>query len=105
MLASNGRVARRWPLPALAANHVIDRSEPGEANDGVPTPANLKLAVEKFRERTNADETIGFLFDDPGHGGDEKGARKDLGVLEPSGYFEHPEERPVSVPDGFLAMT
>jgi hypothetical protein len=28
-----------------------------------------------------------------------------LGVLEPSGYFEHPEERPVSVPDGFLAMT
>ena len=74
----------------------VDRPEPGEANDGVPTAANMKLAVEKFRDRTNADETSSFLFYYSGHGGYEKGARKDYGVLQPSGYFEHPDE-PMSV--------
>lgn len=74
----------------------VDRPEPGEATDGVPTAANLKLAVEKFRDRTQADETSSFLFYYSGHGGYEKGARKDYGVLQPSGYFEHPEE-PMSV--------
>ncbi|MEW6431971.1 MAG: caspase family protein [Myxococcota bacterium] len=74
----------------------VDVPAPGEATDGVPTAANLKLAVEKFRDRTNADETSSFFFYYSGHGGYEKGARKDYGVLQPSGYFEHPDQ-PMSV--------
>jgi hypothetical protein len=74
----------------------VDQPEPGEATDGVPTAANMKLAIEKFRERTNADDTSSFLFYYSGHGGYEKGARKDYGVLQPSGYFEH-EDQPMSV--------
>lgn len=74
----------------------VDQPEPGEATDGVPTAANLKLAVEKFRDRTQADESSSFLFYYSGHGGYEKGARKDFGVLQPSGYFEQPGQ-PMSV--------
>jgi hypothetical protein len=74
----------------------VDRPEPGEATDGVPTAANLKLAVEKFRDRTNADDTSSFLFYYSGHGGYEKGARKDYGVLQPAGYFEQADQ-PMSV--------
>ncbi len=74
----------------------VDRPEAGEATDGVPTAAALKLAVEKFRERYDADDTSSFLFYYSGHGGYEKGARKDFGVLQPSGYFEN-EAQPMSV--------
>ncbi|MBE2251535.1 MAG: caspase family protein [Myxococcus sp.] len=73
----------------------VDRPEPGEETDGVPTAENLKLAVERFRQRFGADETSSFLFYYSGHGGFEAGARRDFGVLQPSGYFEHPE-RPIS---------
>lgn len=73
----------------------VDRPEPGEATDGLPTAENLKLAVERFRQRFEADETSSFLFYYSGHGGFEAGARKDFGVLQPAGYFEHPE-RPIS---------
>ncbi|MBL8920680.1 MAG: caspase family protein [Myxococcaceae bacterium] len=74
----------------------VDRPEPGEATDGEPTAENLKLAVERFRQRfPTADETSSFLFYYSGHGGFEAGARKDFGVLQPAGYFEHPE-RPIS---------
>jgi hypothetical protein len=52
----------------------------------------LKLAVERFRERfPQAGPQSSFLFYYSGHGGYEKGARKDFGVLQPSGYFEHPD--------------
>lgn len=73
----------------------VDKPEGQEAVEGAPTAANLKLAVEKFRERFNADETSSFLFYYSGHGGYEKGARKDFGVLQPSGYFEN-EALPIS---------
>lgn len=74
----------------------LDRPEPGEATDGEPTAENLKLAVERFRQRfSTADDTSSFLFYYSGHGGFEAGARKDFGVLQPAGYFEHPE-RPIS---------
>jgi hypothetical protein len=82
-----------------ARDHVlffVDRPEPGETTDGEPTAENLKLAVERFRQRfSSADETSSFLFYYSGHGGFEAGARKDFGVLQPAGYFEHPE-RPIS---------
>jgi hypothetical protein len=52
----------------------------------------LKLAVERFRERfPQAGPQSSFLFYYSGHGGYEKGARKDFGVLQPAGYFEHPD--------------
>lgn len=73
----------------------VDKPEQGEAVEGAPTAANLKLAVEKFRERFDADETSSFLFYYSGHGGYEKGARKDFGVLQPTGYFEN-EALPIS---------
>lgn len=74
----------------------VDRPEPGEPTDGAPTAENLKLAIERFRSRfPSADETSSFLFYYSGHGGFEAGARKDFGVLQPAGYFEHPE-RPIS---------
>jgi len=73
----------------------VDQPEPGEPTDGVPTAENLKLAVERFRQRFTADDSSSFLFYYSGHGGFEAGARKDFGVLQPSGYFEHPE-RPIS---------
>jgi hypothetical protein len=73
----------------------IDRPQPGEAVDGPPTAAAMKLAVERFRERTHADETSSFLFYYSGHGGYEKGARKDFGVLQPAGYFDD-EAAPIS---------
>jgi hypothetical protein len=58
-----------------------------------PDAATLKLAVERFRERyPKADANSSFLFYYSGHGGYEKGARKDYGVLQPAGYFEHPDE-------------
>lgn len=82
-----------------ARDHVlffVDRPEPGEATDGQPTAENLKLAVERFRQRfASADDSSSFLFYYSGHGGFEAGARKDFGVLQPAGYFEHPE-RPIS---------
>lgn len=71
--------------------YFIDAPEPGEATDGVPTAANLKLAVERFHERGSVAESSSFFFYYSGHGGYEKGARKDYGVLQPSGYFEHPD--------------
>lgn len=74
---------------------LVDRPEAGEATDGAPTAAGLKLAVERFRARYAADETSSFLFYYSGHGGYEKGARKDFGVLQPSGYFEN-EALPMS---------
>ncbi len=74
----------------------VDRPEQGEQTDGEPTAENLKLAVERFRSRfPSADETSSFLFYYSGHGGFEAGARKDFGVLQPAGYFEHPD-RPIS---------
>lgn len=74
----------------------VDRPEAGEHTDGEPNAENLKLAVERFRSRfPSADETSSFLFYYSGHGGFEAGARKDFGVLQPAGYFEHPE-RPIS---------
>ncbi len=73
----------------------VDRPEPGEQTDGVPTAENLKLAVERFRQRFTADDSSNFLFYYSGHGGFEAGARKDFGVLQPSGYFERPD-RPIS---------
>lgn len=73
----------------------VDRPEAGEQTDGIPTAENLKLAVERFRQRFTADDSSSFLFYYSGHGGFEAGARKDFGVLQPSGYFEHPE-RPIS---------
>jgi hypothetical protein len=73
----------------------VDRPEPGEAVEGPPTAAAMKLAVERFRERTHADETSSFLFYYSGHGGYEKGARKDFGVLQPAGYFDD-ETAPIS---------
>ncbi len=73
----------------------VDRPEPGETVEGPPTAAAMKLAVERFRERTHADETSSFLFYYSGHGGYEKGARKDFGVLQPAGYFDD-ETAPIS---------
>jgi uncharacterized caspase-like protein len=53
----------------------------------------LKLAVERFRERyPQAGPQSSFVFYYSGHGGYEKGARKDFGVLQPAGYFEHPDQ-------------
>jgi hypothetical protein len=64
--------------------------EPGSPKPDAPT---LKLAVERFRERfPKAEASSSFLFYYSGHGGYEKGARKDYGVLQPAGYFEHPDE-------------
>jgi hypothetical protein len=58
--------------------------------DGIPDAPSLKLAVERFRERfPKADADSSFLFYYSGHGGYEKGARKDFGVLQPAGYFEN----------------
>jgi len=71
--------------------YLVDQPEEGEATDGPPTAANLRLQVERFRARFQAREESSFLFYYSGHGGYEKGARKDYGVLQPSGYFEHPE--------------
>ncbi|MBI3182289.1 MAG: caspase family protein [Myxococcales bacterium] len=71
--------------------YAVDRPEPGERTDGAPTAANLRLLVERFRERFGEDERSSFLFFYSGHGGYEKGARKDFGVLQPTGYFERPE--------------
>lgn len=57
-----------------------------------PDAPTLKLAVERFRERfPKADANSSFLFYYSGHGGYEKGARKDFGLLQPAGYFEQPE--------------
>ena len=69
---------------------LVDKPEEGEKTDGPPTAANLRLQVEKFRERFAAHEESSFFFYYSGHGGYEKGARKDFGVLQPSGYFENP---------------
>ncbi|MHB8877426.1 MAG: caspase family protein, partial [Myxococcaceae bacterium] len=71
--------------------YLVDTPSPGERTDGAPTAANLRLSVEKFRERFGDGELATFLFYYSGHGGYEKGARKDFGVLQPTGYFEHPE--------------
>lgn len=73
----------------------VDRPEPGEQTDGAPTAENLKLAIERFRQRFGTDDTSSFLFYYSGHGGFEAGARKDFGVLQPAGYFEAPD-RPIS---------
>jgi hypothetical protein len=72
--------------------YLIDRPDPGEETEGPPTAANLRLQIEKFRARFSAQEQSSFLFYYSGHGGYEKGARKDYGVLQPSGYFEHPDQ-------------
>ncbi len=57
-----------------------------------PDAPSLKLAVERFRERfPKASANSSFLFYYSGHGGYEKGARKDFGLLQPAGYFEQPE--------------
>ncbi|MFT3836064.1 MAG: caspase family protein [Myxococcaceae bacterium] len=69
----------------------VDDPAEGEKVEGAPTAANLKLAVERFRERFGSNEQASFLFYYSGHGGYEKGARKDFGVLQASGYFDHPE--------------
>lgn len=69
---------------------LVDKPEEGEKTDGPPTAANLRLQIEKFRERFAAREESSFFFYYSGHGGYEKGARKDFGVLQPSGYFENP---------------
>jgi Caspase domain len=74
----------------------VDRPEPGEPTEGVPTAANLKLSVERFRERTHASERSSLLFYYSGHGGYEQGARQDFGVLQPAGYFDN-ETQPISV--------
>lgn len=74
---------------------LVDCPEAGEVTDGAPTAAGLKLAVERFRERYAAGESSSFLFYYSGHGGYEKGARKDFGVLQPAGYFED-EAAPMS---------
>jgi hypothetical protein len=71
--------------------YLIDKPEEGEKTDGAPTAANLRLQVEKFREHFAAHEESSFFFYYSGHGGYEKGARKDFGVIQPSGFFEHPE--------------
>jgi hypothetical protein len=58
-----------------------------------PDAVTLKLAVERFRERyPKASANSSLLFYYSGHGGYEKGARKDFGVLQPKGYFERPDE-------------
>lgn len=75
--------------------YFIDQPEPGEVTDGVPTARALKLAVERFRARFTADESSSFLVYYSGHGGFETGARRDFGVLQPAGYFDHPDE-PIS---------
>ena len=69
----------------------VDQAGPGDRVDGAPTAANLRLAVERFRDKFGEHEPSSFLFYYSGHGGYEKGARKDFGVLQPTGYFEHPE--------------
>lgn len=72
--------------------YFVDVPAEGEKTDGVPDAASLKLSVERFRERfPQADANSSFLFYYSGHGGYEKGAREDFGVLQPAGYFEHPE--------------
>jgi hypothetical protein len=74
----------------------VDDPRPGEVVEGAPTAQALKLAVERFGQRfPQADETSRFLFYYSGHGGYEKGARKDFGVLQPTGYFDD-ETRPMS---------
>jgi TolB-like protein len=78
----------QYGYPAQNVMLFIDRPGPGEKTDGVPTASNLRLAVEKFRERFGDRDLSTFLFYYSGHGGYEKGARKDFGVLQPSGYFE-----------------
>lgn len=70
----------------------VDDPREGEKIEGAPTAANLKLAVERFRERFGSNEQASFLFYYSGHGGYEKGARKDFGVLQASGYFDHPDQ-------------
>ncbi len=70
----------------------VDEPREGDSVDGVPDAATLKLAVERFRARfPGAGPQSSFLFYYSGHGGYEKGARKDFGVLQPSGYFERPD--------------
>ena len=69
--------------------YLIDKPGSDEKTDGPPTAANLRLQIEKFRARFSAREESSFLFYYSGHGGYEKGARKDYGVLQPSGYFEN----------------
>ncbi len=71
--------------------YLIDKPDPDEKTDGPPTAANLRLQIEKFRTRFSAREQSSFFFFYSGHGGYEKGARKDYGVLQPSGYFENPD--------------
>ena len=71
--------------------YLIDKPDPGEPTDGPPTAANLRLQIEKFRARFSARDESSFLFYYSGHGGYEKGARKDYGVLQPAGYFEQPD--------------
>ncbi|MBL8951352.1 MAG: caspase family protein [Myxococcaceae bacterium] len=57
-----------------------------------PDAPSLKLAVERFRQTfPKADGNSSFLFYYSGHGGYEKGARKDFGLLQPAGYFEQPD--------------
>ncbi len=80
----------RLGYPPANVLFLVDKPEDGEETDGPPTAANLKLQLEKFRERFAAREESSFLFYYSGHGGYEKGARKDFGVLQPSGYFENP---------------
>jgi hypothetical protein len=68
----------------------VDKPTADERVDGAPDAPTLKLAVERFRDRfPQAGPQSSFVFYYSGHGGYEKGARKDFGVLQPAGYFEH----------------
>lgn len=73
---------------------IDDKPEPGETIDGAPTAEGLKLAVEKFRERLGNDDRSSFLFYYSGHGGYIKGAQKDYGILQPSGFFSKFKDQP-----------
>ncbi len=84
-------LVKRLGYPEKNVLLFVDDPKPGEAVEGAPTAANLKLAVERFRERFGTNEQASFLFYYSGHGGYEKGARKDFGVLQASGYFDHPD--------------
>lgn len=66
---------------------LVDKPEPGEKVDGVPTAEALKSKVERFRNQFDQIDNISFLFYYSGHGGYIQGAQLDFGVLEPSGFF------------------
>ena len=73
---------------------IDDKPEAGETIDGAPTAEGLKLAIEKFRARFGDDERSSFLLYYSGHGGYIKGAQRDYGILQPSGFFSKFKDQP-----------